>query len=154
MVRSSQFMGAALLTLAFASHAAEAQTQATKQSSIHARATHRHRVEKPQEEGRQITVHKSTPSWLTLGNGATVGYGNNYVANTFDQPPPIEGTFSGYRGREPVRRSGRAAVPVLALGRWKRALIATTPTDSACVSFASPVRAFDETTLRSGSRMG
>jgi hypothetical protein len=101
MMRSIQFLGAALL--AFASPAAEAQTQAAKPSAIHARATHRHRVEKPNEEGRQITVHKGTPSWLTLGSGATVGYGNNgnnYVTNTFDQPSPVEGTFSGYRGRE------------------------------------------------------
>jgi hypothetical protein len=98
MMRSIQFLGAALL--AFTSPAAEAQTQEAKQSTIHARATHRHRVEKPKEEGRQITVHKGTSSWLTLGSGATVGYGNNYVTNTFDQPSPVEGTFSGYRGRE------------------------------------------------------
>ncbi len=47
-------------------------------------------------------VHKATPSWLTLGPDASVGAGNNYVTDTFDQPSAVQGTFSGYRGRERV----------------------------------------------------
>ena len=100
MVRSVHFMGAALLALVFASPLAEAQTQPAKQSTIHASAKHRRHIEKPEEESRQITVNKGTPSWLTLGSSASVGTGNNYVTSTFDQPSTVEGTFSGYRGRE------------------------------------------------------
>ena len=54
-------------------------------------------------------MHKGTPSWLTLGGGASVRHGNNYVTETFDQPSPVEGTFSGYRGRE--RLTNRYSVP-------------------------------------------
>ncbi len=100
MVRLVQFIGAALLALALASSAAEAQTQTAKQSTIHPRTTHWRRVEKRKEEGHQVTVHEGTPSWLTLGNSASVGRGDNYLTNTFDQPSAVEGTFSGYRGRE------------------------------------------------------
>jgi len=109
MVRSVWFMGAAPLALAVTSSAAEAQTQTAKQSTIHARTTHGRPVVKAKEGGRQITVHKGTPSWLTLGGGASVGHGNNYVTETFDQPSPVEGTFSGYRGRE--RLINRYGVP-------------------------------------------
>jgi hypothetical protein len=50
--------------------------------------------------GRQITVH-ARPSYLTLGTQAPVGtVGNGYVYSTFNQPTPIEGTFTGMRGRE------------------------------------------------------
>jgi hypothetical protein len=57
---------------------------------------------KPKEEGRQITVRKGTPSWLTLGGSAAVGSQNGYVVDTFNQPTPIEGTFTGLRGRERI----------------------------------------------------
>ncbi len=100
MMHPIQFMGAALFAFALSAPAAQAEAQIAKQSTIHARAGHRHRVEKPKEQGRQITVHKGTPSWLTLGPEANVGYGNNYVTSTFNQPSPVEGTFAGYRGRE------------------------------------------------------
>ncbi len=50
--------------------------------------------------GRQITVHRR-PSYLTAGTQVPVGtVGNGYVYDTFAQPTPIEGTFSGMRGRE------------------------------------------------------
>jgi hypothetical protein len=99
MVRSVQLMGAALLALALAAPAADAQT--TQTPTIHARAKH-HARKKPEPEGRQITVHKATPSWLTLGGVAApaVTSTNNYVIDTFDQPTPVEGTFMGSRGRE------------------------------------------------------
>ena len=80
MVRSVQIFSAALIAVAIAAPAAHAETTQTPT--------------------RQITVHKATPSWLTLGTAASVGAGNNYVTETFDQPSPVEGTFSGYRGRE------------------------------------------------------
>ncbi len=95
MVRSVQIFSAALIAVALAAPAADAET--TQTPTIHARAKH-HAKKDP--EGRQITVHKATPSWLTLGTGASAGAGANYVTETFDQPSPIEGTFSGYRGRE------------------------------------------------------
>ena len=94
MVRSV-LLGAASLALAFAAlNPAGAQTTTTpaKHPDYH-HAKHR----KPKEvaEGRQITVHKATPSWLTLGPDAPaeVGAGNNYVLDTFAQPTPIQGTF-------------------------------------------------------------
>ena len=88
-----------VLGVALAVPPADAQTGASPPiPTAHAKA--KHKPAKPKEEGRQITVHKqATPSWLTLG-GAEVGHANNYVIDTFDQPSPVEGTFSGYRGRE------------------------------------------------------
>ncbi len=112
MVRSVQFIGAALLALALASSAADAQT--TPNPTLHARA--KHRIAKPKEQGRQITVHNPTPSWLTLGTGARAGTSNNYVTSTFDQPSPVEGTFAGYRGRE--RLVNRYEVPGAPLFRF------------------------------------
>jgi hypothetical protein len=97
MGRSVRIAGAALIALTLASSAASAQTA---NPTLHARAAHHAKKPKPQPEGRQITVHKATPSWLTLGTEAPVGYGNNYVTDTFAQPSPIEGTFLGMRGRE------------------------------------------------------
>ena len=108
MSRSAWSLGAALLAVVFWS-SADAQTAAPGATpTLHARA-HPHKHVKAEPEGRQITVHKSakaaqqpTPSWLTLGTGASVGTGNNYVTSTFDQPSPIEGTMQGWRGRERV----------------------------------------------------
>jgi hypothetical protein len=115
MVRSIQVMGAALLALALAAPAADAQTAQTALTpTIHARAKH-HARKKPEPEGRQITVHKATPSWLTLGPDAPaeVGAGNNYVLDTFAQPTPIQGTF--LQGRTSVldNRFDGPAVPLL-----------------------------------------
>jgi hypothetical protein len=112
MVRSIQLMGAALLALALAAPAADAQT--TQTPTIHARAKH-HARKKPEPEGRQITVHKATPSWLTLGPDAPaeVGAGNNYVLDTFDQPTPIQGTFMQGRTSVLDNRFQGAGVPLL-----------------------------------------
>ena len=106
MVRSARWFGAALIASALVSSAGAETTPApqTQTPTLHARAkqhVRKHHVEKP--EGRQVTVHKggnTTPSWLTLGTDAAVGAGNNYVTGAFDQPSAVEGTFSGYRGRE------------------------------------------------------
>jgi hypothetical protein len=50
--------------------------------------------------GRDITVH-ARPSYLTAGTQVPVGsVGNGYVYDTFNQSTPIEGTFTGMRGRE------------------------------------------------------
>jgi hypothetical protein len=118
MAGSVRMFGAALFTVALVSSAA-AQTSA-QTPTLHARASHhvhKHRVDEP--EGRQITVHKTpnaTPSWLTLGSEAPVGSGNDYVTSTFDPPSPVEGTFSGYRGRE--RLVPRFGVPGAPLFRF------------------------------------
>ncbi len=102
MVRSVQIVGALSLALAVAaSTAASAQdAQTIPNPTLHARA--KHKPAKPKPEGRQITVHKATPSYLTLGGVASpaVTSPNNYVIDTFSQPTPIEGTFTGMRGRE------------------------------------------------------
>ena len=65
-----------------------------RQTALQKRAKH------PAPAGRQITVHPR-PSYLTGGTQVPVGtVGNGYVYDTFNQPTPIEGTFSGMRGRE------------------------------------------------------
>lgn len=116
MDRSAWSLGAALLAVAFVSPA-DAQTAAPGATpTLHARA-HPHKRHKAEAEGRQITVHKSaqkpTPSWLTLGTGAEVGTGNNYVTSTFDQPSPIEGTTAGWRGQERIiQRFGVPGTPL------------------------------------------
>ena len=111
MVRSVQFMGVALIALALAAPAADAQTMQTP--TIHARAKH-YAKKKNEPEGRQITVHKATPSWLTLGGVAApaVTSTNNYVIDTFDQPTPVEGTFAGMRGREVLGRYDNPGFPL------------------------------------------
>ena len=122
MAGSVRWFGAALIAAALMSPA-DAQTAAapgvgTQTPTLHARARHHHRrhAVRREPEGRQITVHKSAnapPSWLTLGNDAPVGTGNNYVTSTFDQPSAVEGTFSGYRGRERlVPQYGVPGVPL------------------------------------------
>jgi hypothetical protein len=78
------------------------QTAPQKARSHQTTLQKRAKVAKPKEEGRQITVHKATPSWLTLGGSAEVGSHNGYVYDTFNQPTPIEGTFTGLRGRERI----------------------------------------------------
>jgi len=57
-------------------------------------------AKKPAPAGRDITVH-ARPSYLTAGTAVPVGsVGNGYALDTFNQATPIEGTFSGMRGRE------------------------------------------------------
>ncbi len=99
MAGSVRWFAAALIVAALAV-SAEAQT-APETPALHARAKHHAREHHAaQPEGRQITVEKATPSWLTLGADAPVGAGNNYVTSTFDQPSTVQGTAAGYRGRE------------------------------------------------------
>ncbi len=101
------FLFAAALLAADGAMSAHAQTTAGNEPNapaIYGRAKH-HKHKKPEPEGRQITVHKGTaltPSQLTAGTQVPVGTGNNYVTDTFDAPTPIEGTFSGWRGRERI----------------------------------------------------
>ncbi len=102
MASSVQLIGVAMIALASPAADAQTETQATKASTAHAWARHRHHAEAPKEEGRQITVQKGAPSWLTLRPDASVGSGSSYVLETFDQPSPAQGTFMGYRGRERV----------------------------------------------------
>jgi hypothetical protein len=65
-----------------------------RQTALKKRARH------AEPAGRQITVHPR-PSYLTAGTQVPVGsVGNGYVYDTFNQPTPIEGTFTGMRGRE------------------------------------------------------
>jgi len=92
MVFRADFMSAAALGLALA--VAGAASAETVPHPKHGKAaTHR----TPQSRG--ITVHNGTPSWLTLGPDASSRAGN-YAAETFNQPSPVQGTFTGYRGRE------------------------------------------------------
>ncbi len=66
----------------------------SRQTALKKRAKH------PEPAGRQITVH-ARPSYLTAGTAVPVGsVGNGYALDTFNQATPIEGTFSGMRGRE------------------------------------------------------
>ena len=116
MVRSI-LLGAASLAIAVgASCPASAQTTSTpaKHPDYH-HAKHR----KPKEvgEGRQITVHKATPAYLTLGGVASpaVTSSNNYVLDTFNQPTPIDGTFVGLQGR---LRVNQAVIPDTPLFRF------------------------------------
>jgi hypothetical protein len=67
-----------------------------RQTALQRRAKHQ------APAGRQITVHPR-PSYLTAGTQVPVGsVGNGYVYDTFNQPTPIEGTFTGMRGRERI----------------------------------------------------
>jgi hypothetical protein len=76
------------------------------------------RAKHPEPAGRQITVHPR-PSYLTAGTQVPVGsVGNGYVYDTFNQPTPIEGTFSGMRGRERLTDQFGGAAPGLALFRF------------------------------------
>jgi len=100
MVRSVLLGLAALAVALAAPRGVGAQT--TGQPAKHPDYHHAKRSKpKPLPEGRQITVHKATPSYLTLGTQAEVGYGNNYTLDTFNPPTPIQGTFAGFRGRTP-----------------------------------------------------
>jgi hypothetical protein len=113
----SVLWGAASLALAFAAPGL-AGAQTTTTHAKHPDYHHaKHRKPKEVAEGRQITVHKATPSYLTLGGVASpaVTSTNNYVLDTFDQPSPIEGTFVGLQGR---LRVNQAVVPDSPLFRF------------------------------------
>lgn len=86
---------------------AEAQTQPP-----------RHRHASTQSDGeRQITVHKSTKSWLTAGGQTTpaVTSPNNYVLDTFSPPNPTVNTAGGWHGQEsiPIGRFDGPGIPVI-----------------------------------------
>ncbi len=109
----SVLWGAASLALAFAAPG-PAGAQTTTTHAKHPDYHHaKHRKPKEVAEGRQITVHKATPSYLTLGpRAAEVGAGNNYVLDTFDQPSPIQGTFTGLQGRSRINQFGVPGEPL------------------------------------------
>ena len=114
MVRSV-LLGATSLALVVAASASALTTTTHAKHPDYHHAKHR----KPKEvaEGRQITVHKATPSYLTLGGVASPATTstNNYVLDTFDQPTPIQGTFM--QGRTTVLDS-RYQGPGLTLFRF------------------------------------
>jgi hypothetical protein len=87
-----------------------------RQTTLQKRA--KHQAAKQKEEGRQITVHKATPSWLTAGTQVPVGSYNGYVYDTFNQAAPIEGTFTGMRGRERITDQFGNAAPGLTLFKF------------------------------------
>jgi hypothetical protein len=82
-----------------------------RQTALNKRAKH------PEPAGRQITVH-ARPSYLTAGTAVPVGSYNGYVYDTFNQPTPIEGTFSGMRGRERLTDQFGNAAPGLTLFKF------------------------------------
>jgi hypothetical protein len=83
-----------------------------RQTALKRRAKH------PEPAGRQITVH-ARPSYLTAGTQVPVGsVGNGYVYDTFNQATPIEGTFSGMRGRERLTDQFGNAAPGLTLFKF------------------------------------
>ena len=88
MIRSTQLLNAAVLTLALMMLSSGANAQTAQQPPKRQAAT-----------GHQIVVHPR-PSFLTAGTGASVGSHNGYALDTFNQPSPTEGTFTGMRGRE------------------------------------------------------
>lgn len=73
----------------------------------------RKRAKRPTHEGRDVTVHaRHTPSYLTAGTQVPVGtVGNGYVYDTFAQPTPNAGTFTGMRGRERITDQFGNAAP-------------------------------------------
>src|SRR5579863_9315549 len=74
--------------------------QASPQKTKPRQTTLQRRAKHQAPAGRQITVHRR-PSYLTAGTQVPVGsVGNGYVYDTFNQPAPIEGTFTGLHGRE------------------------------------------------------
>ncbi len=91
---------------------ATAPKQKARKTALQKRAKH------PEPAGRQITVH-ARPSYLTAGTQVPVGsVGNGYVYDTFNQATPIEGTFSGMRGRERLTDQFGNAAPGLTLFKF------------------------------------
>jgi hypothetical protein len=90
---------------------------ATPQKAKARRTALQKRAKHPEPAGRQITVH-ARPSYLTAGTAVPVGSYNGYVYDTFNQPSPIEGTFSGMRGRERLTDQFGNAAPGLTLFKF------------------------------------
>ena len=125
MVRFARLLAAAAFAGGLAAtSAANAQTgpleegpletgplQTVPQKAKPHRTALRKRAKHPAPAGRQITVH-ARPSYLTAGTQVPVGtVGNGYVYDTFNQPTPIDGTFTGMRGRERLTDQFGAAAP-------------------------------------------
>ncbi len=106
MGRMFGWFAAALIALALACPAAAQTTR--HQAHQRSRAT-------PQgAEAGQNYLQNNTPSWLTLGPGASTGGANNYVTGTFDPSTPIQGTISGFRGQDRViPRTGDPGAPLI-----------------------------------------
>jgi hypothetical protein len=93
-------------------------SQSTSQKAKPRQTALQKRAKRPAPAGRQITVH-ARPSYLTAGTQVPVGSaGNGYVYDTFDQPTPIEGTFSGMRGRERLTDQFGNGAPGLTLFKF------------------------------------
>src|SRR5580693_5795748 len=133
MVRSIRLLAAALAAgLAAASPAANAQTGPLEEGAVQTtgplgsppqkakprQTALKKRAKPPAPAGRQITVH-ARPSYLTAGTQVPVGStGNGYVYGTFNQPTPIEGTFTGLHGRERIEDQFGNPGPGLTLFRF------------------------------------
>jgi hypothetical protein len=92
--------------------------QTAPQKAKPRRTTLQKRAKHPAPAGRQITVH-ARPSYLTAGTRVPVGsVGNGYVYDTFNQPTPIEGTFTGMRGRERLSDPFSNAAPAWVLFKF------------------------------------
>jgi len=136
MVRFVRLLSAAAFVAALASaSAANAQTgpleegpletgplqagppQTTSHKAKPRRTALQKRAKHPEPAGRQITVH-ARPSYLTAGTAVPVGSYNGYVYDTFNQPTPINGTFSGMRGRERLTDQFGNAAPGLTLFKF------------------------------------
>jgi hypothetical protein len=92
--------------------------QAPHKAKARKTALQKRAARKPAPAGRDITVH-ARPSYLTAGTQAPVGsVGNGYVYDTFNQPTPIEGTFTGMRGRERLTDQFGNAAPGLTLFKF------------------------------------
>jgi hypothetical protein len=135
MVRFVRLLAAAALAAVIAS-AADAQTgpleegpletgplqtgplQTAPEKAKPRRTALQKRAKHPAPAGRQITVH-ARPSYLTAGTQVPVGtVGNGYVYDTFNQPTPIEGTFTGLRGRTRIEDQFGSPSPGLTLFRF------------------------------------
>ena len=118
MVRFVRLLAAAALAAALAPvPAANAQTGPLEPAKRH-ETTLKKRAKHPAPAGRQVTVH-ARPSYLTAGTQVPLGtVGNGYVYDTFNQPSPIEGTFTGMRGRERLTDQFGNAAPGLTLFRF------------------------------------
>jgi hypothetical protein len=92
-------------------------SQTTSQKAKPRRTALQKRAKPLAPAGRQITVH-ARPSYLTAGTAVPVGSYNGYVYDTFNQPTPIEGTFSGMRGRERLTDQFGNAAPGLTLFKF------------------------------------
>ncbi len=117
---SVRLFAAALMAVALVS-SAEAQTPGPETApapAIHAparRPVPKHHVERSEaRRAADQTNANATPSWLTLGEGGSTGSAGNYATGAFNQPSAVEGTMSGYRGRNRVdSQYGAPGAPLL-----------------------------------------